>query len=379
MATCLFYTGFTQLSIGTGAQWVVSSNASVVLQDMNLVNNGTINPGFGKFKFTGSTNSRISGTSTSSLQIIEVAKTNNATVQLQSDVNVGSAVVFTIGLLDLGNSKVFLAPMAEISGETETSRTISSGTGYIEINQTINAPNNSNPGNLGAIINSTANLGSVIIRRGHQVSSGTGLSTSITRYYDIIPANNTSLNATLRFNYFDAEKNGLDENNFTLYQSNNKGSSWSKILSTTKNSTSNYVEKAGLSRLSRFTLGLVSTARNGEEILPDMITGNITAQNQAFDIQGIAIQPSFTVGPNPNNGNFFFSVNEIKDPVSVQLFTIDGKMIRKFTMQRGYRQAVNGLSNGVYILKASGVEPFKILVQGSNHLAPVSGASLISF
>lgn len=365
MVTCLFYSGFTQLTIGTGAQWVVTSNAAVVLQDLNLINNGTITPGNGKFKFTGSANSRISGSTSSSFQTIEVAKTNNTSVELQSDINIASGISFTSGLLDLGNNKAFLAPLANVSGETENSRAISNGTGYIEITQTLNAPNNSNPGNLGAILNSTANLGSVIVRRGHQVSSGTGLSSSIRRYYDIIPANNSSLNATLRFSYFDAEKNGLDENSFSLYQSNNSGANWSKLSGSVRNTTSNYVERVGLSRLSRFTAGVTTTARENTENTP-AITSDQTndAQSPTTNFQ-LEAKPKWTVGPNPNNGYFFFSIEGIKEQIPVVLFTVDGKIIGNYKVNNGQRQQVSGLKNGMYILKAAGMEAFKVLVQGS--------------
>jgi hypothetical protein len=356
----LFYNGFGQLNIGNGANWVVSGNASVVLQDLNLINNGSMAAGTGKFKFTGSQNNNISGSSASTFSILEIAKTSNARVQLNNDVNINGSVSFVSGLLDLGNSKAILATSASIAGESENSRATTTGTGYLQITQVLNAPNATNPGNLGAIISSAANLGSVIVRRGHIVSSGTGLTTSTSRYFDIIPVTNSNLNATMRFTYLDAEKNGLDENAFVLYQSNNSGTSWSKLSNSVRNPASNYVERVGLSRLSRFTLGVATTARENEENSQAITSDQTATMNVLFNAQ-----PKWTVGPNPNNGYFFFSIEGIKQQTPVALFTVDGKMIGNFKVNNGQRQQVSGLKNGMYILKATGMEAFKVVVQGS--------------
>ncbi|MEI2749761.1 MAG: T9SS type A sorting domain-containing protein [Ferruginibacter sp.] len=361
----LFYSSFGQLNIGNGANWVVSGNASVVLQDLNLINNGTLAAGTGKFKFAGSQNSNISGNSALSFSTLEIAKTSNARVNLVNDINIGSSVSFVSGLLDLGNSKVVLAPSALLTGETEISRATTNGTGYLQITQNLNAPNATDPGNLGVVISSSANLGSVIVRRGHIVSSGTGLTTSTSRYFDIIPVTNSNLNATLRFKYFDAEKNGLDENSFSLYQSNNSGANWSKLSGSVRNTTSNYVERVGLSRLSRFTAGVTTTARENTENTP-AITSDQTndAQSPTTNFQ-LEAKPKWTVGPNPNNGYFFFSIEGIKEQIPVVLFTVDGKTIGNYKVNNGQRQQVSGLKNGMYILKAAGMEAFKVLVQGS--------------
>ena len=61
MTLLLIFQGFGQLKLESGAQWVTTGNASVLLQDINLVNNGTLNAGTGSFKFTGTQNTNISG------------------------------------------------------------------------------------------------------------------------------------------------------------------------------------------------------------------------------------------------------------------------------------------------------------------------------
>lgn len=98
------------------------------------------------------------------------------------------------------------------------------------------------------------NLGNVIIKRGHRSQSiGFGIDASVFRYYDILPANNTNINAILRFNYFNAEVNGLNENSLQLF-SNMNNTNWSNLGFTSKDATVNFVESSGINPFSRFTL-----------------------------------------------------------------------------------------------------------------------------
>src|SRR5439155_20397820 len=92
---------------------------------------------------------------------------------------------------------------------------------------TLNNPQSMNPGNLGATITSSKNLGLVTIKRGYkEQSGGNAFNKSILRYYKITPANNTQLSATLRFSYLDAELNGVNESTANLFKSANNGSIW---------------------------------------------------------------------------------------------------------------------------------------------------------
>jgi hypothetical protein len=119
----------------------------------------------------------------------------------------------------------------------------------------MNTPNNANPGNLGAVFTSGINMGTVIIKRGHKLQSGTGLTASINRYFDIQPANNNGLNATLEFHYFDAELNGQSENTLTFFQSTNGGTTWLTQNIPERNTVTNYVKRTGMQSFYRYTLG----------------------------------------------------------------------------------------------------------------------------
>ena len=476
--------GHCQLNISTGAQWVNSGNASVVLQDMNLVNDGSVIAATGSFKFTGSQNSTISGNSLPLFNILEISKTNNAKILLNRNISVGSLITFISGQLDLNNNNIIMLPTANIAGESENNRIIGPNGGFVEITQDMNAPASLNAGNLGATISSSVDLGSVTIRRGHLSQSGTGLTNSINRYYLITPTNNSNLNTTLRLRYFDAELNGQNENSLVIYQSNNSGTDWSNLSKSSNNINANVVEKTGIVSLALQTLAnnnvqqadgvtglvftgqrkkatevtlkwtsqtetsmsgyqvqrkldneadftdraFVSTLAAGGNSLSQLSYQNLDANphtgityyrlkimtiNNSFTYSNVisiagkskgsgggnggggnnreagdtvittiasaksipqtnSLVKKVTVGPNPNNGNFFFTVNGIEKETIATLYTIDGKQIKHFKVANLQQQNVSGIRTGMYLLKIPGFETQRIIVNGEGKTAPQS-------
>lgn len=471
------------MKVSAGATIKTSGGVTLVLSDMDLENDGTINQaaGEGGFRFSGTQTSVIKGANAPYIGILEVNKTNGAKLLLNRNITINSSINFISGQLNLNGSNIVMATSANIAGESETNRIIGPGGGFVEIRQNLNAPNGSNPGNLGAFITSTSNLGNVTIRRGHTAQSGTGLSNSINRYYSIVPTNNSNLNATLRLKYFDAELNGQDEHVLVMYQSSDNGANWSNMSQTTRNNNANYVEKTGISNLALQTLandvivvvdgvtGLVfsgqrkkaaevqlkwtsqtetnmsgyqvqrkldnevdfsdntfvnTQAPNGNSLSPlsyqqvdansytgvsyyrlkIMTTNNTFTYSNVITVPGKTkggggnpnnreaddsvittavsmkmIQPTntmtkkVTVGPNPNNGNFWFSVNGIEKETIATLFTIDGKQVNQFRMVNQQQQHVNGIRTGIYLLKIPGFETQRIIVNGGgNVIAPAT-------
>ena len=477
----LSITGYAQLTITPGAHWVNNGNITVALQNMDFVNNGAFTAGSSSMKFTGNQNSNIGGTSLPSFNILEIAKTNSAKVLLTKNSSVGSSINFISGQLDLNNNNILLNSSAFIAGESENNRITGSSGGFVEITQDMNAPASVNAGNLGATISSSADLGTVTIRRGHLPQSGTGLANSIHRYYLITPTNNSTLNSTLRLRYFDAELNGQDENSLVIYQSNS-GTDWSNLSQTSGNTNANYVEKTGVAFLAWQTLA------NNNVQLPDGVTGFVftgqrkkptevqltwTSQTETnmsgYEVQrkldneadfisrtfvnssapggnsfspltyqykdanpyaGISYyrlkivtlngftysnvisvagknkggggnnnnilageeviattinskmpQPTsqkMTVGPNPNNGNFWFSISGIEKETVATLYAIDGKQIKQFRVENLRQQKVSNIRTGIYLLKVPGFETQKIIVNAGGNGAPGSKQTIIN-
>ena len=191
-----------------------------MLDNIGLQHNATSSLLNNVFKFTGNINSSINGTTLPLFNNVEVALTGTSKIILQRAINISQGLGFQSGLLDLNNNNIDLGTTGAVNGESEATRIIGANGGYIQIVNTLNAPTSANPGNLGAIFTSAQNFGNTIIRRGHksQVNS-VGAGSGILRYYDISPANNTGLNATLRFSYLNTELNSLNENGLVLWRS----------------------------------------------------------------------------------------------------------------------------------------------------------------
>lgn len=287
----------SQFIIQPGTEIKLSVNDYVVLENTHLVNNGTINliSGSGTFKFSGNSNTNISGSNKPVFNNIELAKSGSSQLVLQRDVDAWGSILFTSGILHLNSHILDLGKFGSLSNENETSHIIGPAGGYVQWSDVLNAPSSASPGNLGAILTTTQNLGTTTIRRGHvSQTSGAGTGSSVLRYYDIIPTNNSLLNSTLRFTYLDAELNGLSEPALTLWKSIDL-TSWTNLGFDSKNNSSNYVEKTGLTDFSRWTLsvpgnalpvhfGVFNTKCNGNSVTLRWTTETETNSN-IFEVQ----------------------------------------------------------------------------------------------
>ena len=237
------------LTIGSGT--TLTGGSSAITLPGNWSNSGTFTAGTGTVIFNGSGgNQTITKTGGESFYNLTVNK-SSGDVQLLSDISVSGTAALTSGDIDLNGKVLSLGTAGTLS---ETAGNTAKGTsGTITATRTLNNPSSDNVAGMGAEITSTANLGSTSITRGHTVQTGAANS-SIKRFYDISPATNTGLSATLVFHYDDSELNGLTESTLKLYRSADTGSTWTEMGSTV-NTTNNTVTLNGISAFSRWTLG----------------------------------------------------------------------------------------------------------------------------
>jgi hypothetical protein len=207
----------------------------------------------GTFRFNGTANQTISGTGTTGFYNLTVDKSAGE-LQLQRGISISNQLTLTNGNFFLNNQLADLLTAGDLIGETSSRRVYDNvgNTGSIRVTRTLNAPSSANPGNLGAIITSSQNLGATTITRGHHQQFIVSAN-SIGRYYDIQPANNSSLNATLRFNYLDGELNGQTEAELIQWYSPDFGTTWNKAVGTV-NTSANYVDRANISSFNRISL-----------------------------------------------------------------------------------------------------------------------------
>ena len=264
LCACVFVIhtiGQGTLKITPGANITTSGNAYLFLDNMHIVNDGTLQQtsGNGYIKMGGGQNVNLSGGSATIINQLLLAKSGTSSLTLQSNIAVLSQVNFSGGLLNLDNSVLNLGNTGVLTGESETSRALTTGSGYIQATAILNNPSSVNLGNLGAMITSTANMGNTIIRRGHAVQTGVvGSNNSINRFFDIIPANNQNLKAVLRFYYFNDELNSISEASLHQYKSFNN-INWDFVGADLRNLDSNFVEKKSINKFDRFTLATATT------------------------------------------------------------------------------------------------------------------------
>jgi hypothetical protein len=334
-----------QLTVTNGAQFVITGNLQLTLSNTDLVNNGSFLPGSGTVTFRGGSPAFIKGSQGSGFFNLQINKSAGANVVLQNSISVGGQINFTSGLLDLNGFDADLGSTGSLNGEQESSHIVGATGGTVIFNMTLNAPTAINPGNLGALITSAQNLGNTVIRRGDQsqaTSSAGG--NSILRYYDIQPANNTALNATLRIRYLEGELNGLDENSLLLWEKQ-PTQSWSPLGADSHDAVANYVEKTAIPSFGIFTLStppsplpvhftLVEAHCNGSSVLLNWKTGQemnshyFLVERSADGLQWIvlgnvaaagntAVETAYSFSDNPPAGNDDYRIAE---------YDLDGKV-----------------------------------------------------
>jgi hypothetical protein len=254
IAVMLSFSALAQgLKVQSGTNLVVSNSAKIVLSgNADLSNDGTFIHGNGEVVFAGDVDQEIKGSSTTSFYDLDVNKSAGE-LDASADFNVDNQLQMNSGQLDLQNSTVDLGTTGSIENETETNRikvgNIVTNTGTIQATRSINNVTDYNPANLGVLISTDVNLGSITIVRGHQSLAGSGsfsANNSVARYYEVPNIGELDANDQVKMHYWQAELNGHTEANLEMYQWVEEGasSSWWTPLSGTVNTGTNLVSPA---------------------------------------------------------------------------------------------------------------------------------------
>jgi hypothetical protein len=243
------------LVIQSGTTMGVERN-SLVLSNLDLYCNGALSAPAATVWLTGSNNTSFNGTGIAVIRNLQLNTGPGSVMSLNNWLEVTGTVNFQQGIIDLNGQQLQLKTTGTLQGESEASRITGVTGGSVVANSSdVDAPDQLNMGNLGAMLTSSANLGAVSIMRIHIPASfpGSPPPQGIQRCYLIQPANDAALNATLRFYYLDAELNGNDTSTLVLWRSPD-GVNWTQVGFDSRNSAQKYVEKQDLSTLSFWTL-----------------------------------------------------------------------------------------------------------------------------
>jgi hypothetical protein len=242
--------------ISQGAHLVANGSPQLVLTDASLVNNGVFTAGKSTIRFTDGTPqvASIGGGSITGFYNLILHK--EQALQLNNNILVSGTLDMQQGNLQLNRYQLDLGHSGIIADERNEAY-ISGGT--IKRVALLQAPDAVNPGNIGVSITSKANLGETVIIRGSE-STVSGGNNNVHRYFDIVPANNQDLQATLRFHYLDAELAGR-ENELTLFSAGSRSTDWKVTGSDHSDIGTNWVTKSKLGRLNRYTLAVAPEVR----------------------------------------------------------------------------------------------------------------------
>jgi len=253
-STATFAAG-TSLTHNLSGDWIVDGG-------FTYTTNNTIN-------LVGSSTQNIGGSSTPSLYNFTNTNTGSLVV-LQGNILVTNSLSMagTTANINLNGFTIDLSTTGFLTGESESDH-IYGSSGSITCTRVLNAPTSNNVGGLGCILTSTQNLGSTVITRGHSSQSGVGISSlgSVERYYSISPTNNSALNATMVFNYFDSELGAMNEADLKLYRSVDGGANW-MVKYGALDATANTLTLTGIAAFSIWT-----SSTPGAVVLPiELIT-----------------------------------------------------------------------------------------------------------
>lgn len=258
--------------------------------------------------------------------------------ELGTDYTINNSLSILSGSLDLNGHTITLGSNALLS-ETP-GNTVKGVTGKIVTTRNVGVPNALNIGGLGLMITSGVDLGNTTVERYHEPRTGFD-NAGIARYYNISPANNSNLNATLRMYYDESELNGNSEENLRLAKSaDGSNQSW-MMIGGTANISENYVEQTGISELSYWTL--TDVTKSITNVVEDIETGVPDR---------FAILQNY---PNPFNPSTVikFQLPEASNVV-IKVFDVLGKEVAILVneeLNSGYYSVSfdgSGLSSGVY-------------------------------
>lgn len=302
-------TNLTNLTIQSGAELTVAGNmvnggsgevqleGSLVLT-RNLTNNSStaLTTGSGTVVLAGSSQQAIGGSSPS--RFAGLTQNNAAGTILNQDIEVDGTMTMTAGSVDLNGQTLDLGTTGEIVGESDMNR-IFGATGSIVAERDLNAPTGADIAGMGVAISSGSNLGSTTITRSH-AAMVVGTGNSIDRSFDILPANNTGLAASLRIEYFDSELNGQDPSTLTQWRKSSGAANWTPGFVTA--SGAGFVEGGPYDFMALWTLSADGTSSLNDQ-LPGMIAQvypNPIAIGERLTVEGLDI------------GSYTMTINDVR-------------------------------------------------------------------
>ena len=242
------------LNINSGSL-ALGNNCRMALSGDFMATTGILISNTSTLAFTGSGNSTITGNF--NLYNLEINKSSDAQkLSLGSGISVSNQVDMQSGDLDLNGFQLDMGSTGSLVNETAANCVTGISGGSIRAVRNLNAPSSVDVGGLGAVLSSAQDMGSTEIIRRHNQTTLPGVNYGMNRRYEIHPTNNSGLNATLVFRYFDSELStglgNISEADLVLWRYD--GSTWVNQGGTV-DVAANTVTKTGIPQFSEWTSG----------------------------------------------------------------------------------------------------------------------------
>ncbi len=246
-------------SLTVNSNLIVNASSTLVLGTGSTLNlgkdftvNGSLTPNSLPVTFVGTNHSTVSG-NIGFYDLVVNKTTSSYNVVLGSDITVSNEVNLLSGNVELNGFELDLGGTGSLVNETSSNRVTGLTGGTIRATRNLNAPTDVDVAGLGAILSSSANMGSTeVIRKHNQVVFGIGY--GLNRRYEIHPTNNSSLNAKFVFNYFDDElvtgSGTITETELDLWRFN--GTTWD-VQHAVLDDIGNTITKTGIPQFSEWT------------------------------------------------------------------------------------------------------------------------------
>lgn len=266
----------------SGLNLVATGDLKLVFNDAGLANNGSFAAGKSTVVFTSDgANLPVSIGGSHPVSFYHIVISQPADVTLNNNIGVDGNITLNQGNLLLNNHLLDLGRTGTIVGERNESRiTDNTGGGRIRATATLYAPSDANPGNIGVSISSPASLGETVITRGHIQQPGFSAKPAIHRYYDVSPAINSNLKATVKFHYLDAELGSNNESELGIFSRSGLAGNWQARGKDNQDAGTNWVVKTQLDQLHSFTLarsiGRIAGAPAAIQVYPNPTAARFT-------------------------------------------------------------------------------------------------------
>jgi hypothetical protein len=243
----------TIAEISSGAILSLDNGSSVEFQrDLNIL--GQFNVNQQQIIFGGAQSSKLTGNTTTFQDVSLNKSSDDLYLALEANLTITGVLQMNSGDLDLNGRNITFGGTGSLSSETALNR-VFGNSGTITAQRTLNNITDLNIAGLGVELTSSSNLGITEIIRGHQqrvFNAGFG----IDRYYEVHPANNSSLDATMKFNYFEDElttsMGAIVETELDLWRFD--GAYWN-VQWASLDAANNQLVKTGIPEFSTWTAG----------------------------------------------------------------------------------------------------------------------------